>query len=167
MKCSRVSSKRHLALLEFWVVHIICMALNFLHANGRHVPLEVLRRPPSPEQCNVFARRRGLVLACRRQSGNIPVCAGRRGAQAPAFLSDVSKASRHLGPDMLLRFLEPAVLRTFEPGEYPHATFEREDPQQVRQLLKGWDAGGLLKIVPAPPCKVPCPCFWLCHGLGS
>ena len=53
-------------------------------ANGRHLPPQTLRRPPSPEQCRVYARLRGLVRACRRQAGEILVCAGRKGAAAPA-----------------------------------------------------------------------------------
>ena len=58
--------------------------------------------------------------------------------------------ARHLEPALLLPFLEPLTLRTFEPQPSPGPTFQREDRRQVLGLLKKWDDLGLLSLVEGP-----------------
>ena len=96
VKCSQESSKRYQARLELRVVHVMSMALNFLHAGGRHVPAEVLRRPPSPEQRAVHSRLLRLVQACRRLTGKVAVCAGRKGAAAPFPLTSSTTSTEQV-----------------------------------------------------------------------
>ena len=65
-------------------LHTLVMALNFVHAGCRHVPTDVLRRPPGPLHKSVFKRLGGFLRACCRQGGSISFCAGRRGAHLVA-----------------------------------------------------------------------------------
>ena len=58
--------------------------------------------------------------------------------------------ARHLEPALLLPFLDPLTLRTFEPQPSPGPTFQREDRRQVLGLLKKWDDLGLLSLVEGP-----------------
>ena len=66
------------------------MALNHAHADGRAIPLSALRRPPSPEQCNVFARLRLFIDASARQPSDFPLAGGRRGVHLLARLDELS-----------------------------------------------------------------------------
>ena len=72
------------------VLHVAVMALNFLHAGEKHIPLHCLRRPPSFVHQQVFARLRVLIRACARLSGNVPFCAGRRGTHLVARFAELA-----------------------------------------------------------------------------
>ena len=84
--------------------HLVAMCLNFMHAGCKPVPLRSLQRPLSPLQTEVYARIQGLVRACARQAGAVPSCAGRKGLQLAARLSEVVVFLRDQG---------------FEAGGYP------------------------------------------------
>ena len=72
------------------LLHVVVMALNFLHSCFRPIPLDVLRRPPNDAHVGAFKRLGGLIRACGRQSGSMPFCAGRRSAHLIARLNDLS-----------------------------------------------------------------------------
>ncbi|CAE7819443.1 unnamed protein product [Symbiodinium sp. CCMP2592] len=57
---------------------------------------------------------------------------------------------RHLGPDLLMLYLEPRALRSFVPALAPGPTFEHESRSQTLGLFRKWDALGLLGIVQGP-----------------
>ena len=65
------------------------MALNYLHAGCKHVPLSGLQRPPSPAQAQAFLNLGVLIKACSRLTGAVPSCAGRRGPFTAARLNEV------------------------------------------------------------------------------
>ncbi|CAE7271721.1 unnamed protein product, partial [Symbiodinium microadriaticum] len=58
--------------------------------------------------------------------------------------------AEHLGPDMLLLYLEPRALRSFVPPPAPGPSFEHERKEQVLALSKKWDSLGLLGLTPGP-----------------
>ena len=58
--------------------------------------------------------------------------------------------SPYLGPEMLLAFREPAVLRTFPGTGGPSPSFSKENAGEVLKLLKVWDAKSLLRLCPGP-----------------
>ncbi|CAE7462864.1 unnamed protein product, partial [Symbiodinium necroappetens] len=87
--------------------HLVAMCLNFMHAGCKPVPLRSLQRPLTPLQTKVYARIQGLVRACARQAGAVPTCAGRKGLQLAARLSEVVVFLRDQG---------------FEAGGYPSAS---------------------------------------------
>ncbi|CAE7766979.1 unnamed protein product [Symbiodinium sp. CCMP2592] len=53
---------------------------------------------------------------------------------------------RYLGPELLLPFLEPRVLRSIPPNSLPYPDASSEDPVRMRDLFRVWDARGLLYI---------------------
>ncbi|CAE7488995.1 unnamed protein product [Symbiodinium sp. CCMP2592] len=53
---------------------------------------------------------------------------------------------RYLGPELLLPFLEPRVLRSIPPNPLPYPDASREDAARMRELFRVWDARGLLYI---------------------
>ncbi|CAE7699828.1 unnamed protein product [Symbiodinium sp. CCMP2592] len=56
----------------------------------------------------------------------------------------------HLGPDLLMLYLEPRALRSFVPSPAPGPSFEHESRNQTLGLFRKWDALGLLGIVQGP-----------------
>ena len=70
-------------------LHVVCMALNFIHAGFRPVPAEALRRPPSDLHVSVFKRVAGYLKASCRLGGATPFCAGRRGTHLVARLGEL------------------------------------------------------------------------------
>ena len=81
----RSRPKRHMKA----AMHVVCMALNFIHAGFRPVPAEALRRPPSDLQVSVFKRVAGYLKASCRLGGSTPFCAGRRGTHLVARLGEL------------------------------------------------------------------------------
>ena len=71
-------------------LHVIVMALNFLHAGGKHIPTQCLRRPPAPVHLQVYDRLKGLIQASARQTTSIPFCPGRRGTHIVARLNELA-----------------------------------------------------------------------------
>ncbi|CAE7257929.1 TRO [Symbiodinium sp. CCMP2592] len=71
-------------------LHVIIMALNFVHSGFRPVPLSALRRPPNLHHISVFRRVSGYLRACCRRGISIPYCAGRRGSHLAARLGELS-----------------------------------------------------------------------------
>ena len=205
----RRPSKRRLPHLVRVVLHVLVMSLNFLHADGKHIPPECLRRPPSALQASALSRMTELIKACARLGGTT-LQAGRRGLQLAARHAEVLQflqaagldtdcyfgksgstsgvpefseglvphlpggpeelspyrdldaerivlsgtgswpLAEHLGPDMLLLYLEPRALRSFVPPPAPGPSFEHERKEQVLALSKKWDSLGLLGLTPGP-----------------
>ena len=191
----------HLRLSVQRCVHLVAMALNYVHAGCKPVSLLSLQRPLSPFQVQAYDRIGVLVRACEARS--VPSCAGRRGLHTAARLSEVIQflgrsglvtgsysdlafppegdgfvphvkkgpealnpygdikadavalhgkgewnLAAHLGPELLLPYLEPEVMQ-FEGTGGPCASFEKEDPE-ILGLCKLWDASGLLGITAGP-----------------
>ncbi|CAE7233811.1 unnamed protein product [Symbiodinium sp. CCMP2456] len=65
------------------------MALNFVHCNGRQIPMEVLRRRPNPAQSKVFARLRQLIEASSCDNSEFALASGRRGTHVLARLDEL------------------------------------------------------------------------------
>ena len=74
----RRSLKWRLPHLVRVALHVLVMSLNFLHANGKHIPPDCLRRPPSELQATAPSRLTELIKACVRLGGTT-LQAGRRG----------------------------------------------------------------------------------------
>ena len=58
--------------------------------------------------------------------------------------------AEHLGPDLLMLYLEPRALRSFVPSPAPGPSFEHERKDQVLSLFKKWDSLELLGLTPGP-----------------
>ncbi|CAE7353024.1 unnamed protein product, partial [Symbiodinium microadriaticum] len=201
--CSR--SVRRALLLGTLVdrcLHIAVMALNHAHADGRALPFSVLRRRPSPEQCNVFARLRLFIEASTRQPFDFPLSGGRRGAHLLARLDELSTylkacgisqaiypgcsevkglvphdesgpaalqpyreavadrllisgrghwdVSAYLGPELLLPYREPSVLRGIPENSLCYPDTSKESKEEMLRVFSLWDSLGLLSLTPAP-----------------
>ena len=79
------------------VVHILVMALNFLHSDGCFISTEILGRPPSPWQIRVYRQLRRFVLADAGTPSFKVAKAGRRFPQLVARLSELSGFVANLG----------------------------------------------------------------------
>ena len=77
------------AVLLDRLLHITCMALNFLHSDGKPVPLESLRRQPNQAQLDMTGRLRSLLRASSRCPEDLPLCAGRRGVHLVSHLASL------------------------------------------------------------------------------
>ena len=66
------------------VVHILVMALNYLHSDGRFIGKELLGRPPSPWHFRVYRQLRRFVLADASMPAFKVAKAGRRFPQLVA-----------------------------------------------------------------------------------
>ena len=194
------------------VLHVVVMALNFIHADCKPIPDDVLRRHPSLAQKATFERLRVLLRACSRVAGSSSLCTGRRGehllarqAELRAFLdragllsspypgsersgvfvhhctggpaslnpyrdADPSRllitgrgqwdASKYLGPELLLPFLEPATLRSIPANKLPFPDASRDDPVKNLEIFKIWDARNLLHLsVGVRPAREQCRIF--------
>ena len=205
----RRSLRRRLPHLVRVALHVLVMSLNFLHADGKHIPPDCLRRPPSELQATALSRLTELIKACARLGGTT-LQAGRRGLQLAARHAEVlhhlraaglevdsyfgksppaavvpefSEAlvphlpggpeelspyrdldaerivlsgtgswplAEHLGPDLLMLYLEPRAMRSFVPSVAPGPSFEHECKRQVLSLFIKWDSLGLLGLTPGP-----------------
>ena len=199
----RRTQKRRLPHLRRVALHVLVMALNFLFTDGKHIPADVLRRPPSSDRSRVFDRLMGLVRASVRLSGNT-VHEGRKGLQLAARQAEVLTFLRSAGvqegcyagtaeqlgagyvghlpggpeeltpyrdldasrialsgtgswdlsefldPGLVIPYLEPSVLRTFEPSPTPGPSFHKDSKEQVFGLFRKWDELGVLALVPGP-----------------
>ena len=88
--------RRTLAQHVSVVVAIVVLALNFLHSEGKPVPPEALRRPPSAVQSSALCRLRELVKACARLGGS-ELQPGRKGLQLAARRAEVPLFSFRVG----------------------------------------------------------------------
>ena len=79
------------------VVHVLVMALNFLHFDGRFIGQDLLGRPPSPWHIRVYRQLRRFVLADASMPGFKVAKAGRRFPQLVARLSELSSNVTDLG----------------------------------------------------------------------
>ena len=184
------------------VLHVTVMCLNFVHANGKPIPLHVLRRQPAAVHLGVFDRLTALIKASSRLAGQT-YQPGRKGlflaarhSEVVSFLRDLGVSGpdyfdscgplseqlphqpggpgeltpyrdlsaarvvvsgtgawdlgKHLGPDLLLPYLEPRVMQHFVPPVAPGPTFTHESRAEVLGLLRKWDELGLLCLVPGP-----------------
>ena len=96
----RRTQRRRLPHLVSVVLHVLVMGLNFVYADGKHIPPDCLRRPPSEVQVSAFSRLRGLVRACARLGGT-SLQPGRRGLQLAARHAEVVSFLRDHGfPDL-------------------------------------------------------------------
>ena len=78
------------------VLHVVVMALNFLHADCRHVPVASLQREASDGQERIFSRLRGLIWVCSEQ-GVHSLASGRRGTHLIARLRELTLHLSSLG----------------------------------------------------------------------
>ncbi|OLP77717.1 hypothetical protein AK812_SmicGene42187 [Symbiodinium microadriaticum] len=157
--------RRTLAQHVSVVVAIVVLALNFLHSEGKLVPPEALRRPPSAVQSSALCRLKELVKACARLGGS-ELQPGRKGLQLAAWHAEELRPYRdidpdrvalsgrgswdiaeHLHPSLLLPFLEPKTLQTFVSPPAPGPSFSGDKAHQVMGLLRKWE---LLRLVPGP-----------------
>ena len=85
---------RHLLLER--VLYVSVLALNFLHADFRHVPTEALRKLPTELHLNIFSRLRSMLKACSER-GTHPLASGRRGPHLVARLCELNTHLASLG----------------------------------------------------------------------
>ena len=52
---------------------VVVMALNFLHTGGSYVPSRCMRRPANEAHSAAFSRLTGMIEACARLTGRIPL----------------------------------------------------------------------------------------------
>ena len=104
----RRTQRRRLPHLVSVVLHVLVMGLNFVYADGKHIPPDCLRRPPSEVQVSAFSRLRGLVRACARLGGTT-LQPGRKGLQLAARHAEVVSFLRH--QDSLIWAVMAAVLK--------------------------------------------------------
>ena len=189
--------RRTLAQHVSVVLCVVVLALNFLHAEGKHVPPEALRRPPSKVQSSALCRLRELVKACARLGGSL-LQPGRKGLQLAARHAEVLDflSSSGLQDDCYLGRARPHHDETFVPhlpgGPEELRPYRDLDPSRVTLSGRGqWrisehlDPGlllpfleprALLTFVPQP---APGPSFkherststmglrWACCGSGT
>ena len=210
----KLSKRRWLSLCMRRALHVIVMALNYLHNDCQPVPMAKLGRRPNLVQMRVFQRLRALLTACDAP-GEFPMPPGRSGFEFIARLvelehfaashsefhpdayssevvhstcaekvgsigeGDAFRVSSEFSPirpyrsliasrlklsgtgawpmhdyleDILwLPFLEPAILRHELPVTWSGPDFSRESKDECLQLVKIWDAKGLLALFHKPP----------------
>ncbi|CAE7343693.1 unnamed protein product [Symbiodinium natans] len=144
--------------------HFVIMSLNFLHAGCKHVPLDALRRPPSPVQAQAYGRIGALVRACSRQAETISAFAGRRGSRTAARLEEAVAYLRNAGfgpGSYATDAAQAAVLRSFPGTDAPTPTFDQEDKGE---LVKEAFLRGPSRFLPTGPqlCMVHVPAFHSC-----
>ena len=105
--------RRTLAQHVSVVVAVVVLALNFLHSEGKPVPPEALRRPPSAVQASALGRLRELVKACARLGGS-ELQPGRKGLQLAARHAEVLTflSESGLQDDCYRRSCDPTVTST-------------------------------------------------------
>ena len=88
LKLSRAKWK---TLCHRRALHILTMALNYIHYGFRPLPMSVLGRRPSLAQHSVFRRLRALITACDRSGSTYPLPPGRSGFEFIAKLVELEK----------------------------------------------------------------------------
>lgn len=93
-----LSKKRLKRIAHCRLVHLICVALNFLHG-GRALSLELIRRPPGTLQLRCIRRLSNYVAACGSRSEAFPIAPGRGG---PELISCMARLEAFLDghPDL-------------------------------------------------------------------
>lgn len=81
-----LSRKRLKDLALRRLVHLVCMALNYLHG-GHACDLDLIRRPPGFLQQRIIRRLFNYVAACGSRSEELPLAPGRSGPELIATLS--------------------------------------------------------------------------------
>ena len=94
-------------------LHVIILALNFVHAGLKPVPLDLLRRSPNSLHVSVYRRVSGYLRACCRRGVSMPFCAGRRGTHLAARFGELTDflLACGVGPDAYDGAVHEAVLR--------------------------------------------------------
>ena len=89
---ARVSSRRRRKIALNQALHVVVMALNFVHADCEFRNLDQLARPPNKQQSQVFVRIKGLLKAFGNRAGEVSVPAsGRRSIDVVSLLADLSE----------------------------------------------------------------------------
>ena len=86
--CRSGSSEARKSLIAR-ALHVVIMALNYLHADFRHVPVCSLRRHPNPSHERIFARVEKMLWVCS-DKGLHPLSSGRRGPNLIARSRELS-----------------------------------------------------------------------------
>ena len=88
----RVSSRHRRKQSLNQALHIVVMALNFLHADCSFVNMAQLSKPPNPEQIKAIDNIKGLIKAFGNRAGvvNVPA-SGRRSTNVVSLLADLSE----------------------------------------------------------------------------
>ncbi|CAE7284713.1 unnamed protein product, partial [Symbiodinium sp. KB8] len=105
-------------------------------------------------------RLRLFIEASTRQPFDFPLSGGRRGAHLLARLDELSEGSgayvmshwdvsAHLGPELLLPYREPAVLRGIPENSLCYPDTARESKEEMLKVFSLWDSLGLLSITSA------------------
>ena len=94
-------------------LHVIILALNFVHAGFKPVPLDLLRRSPNSLHISVYRRVSGYLRACCRRGVSMPFCAGRRGTHLAARFGELTDflLACGVGPDAYDGAVHEAVLK--------------------------------------------------------
>ena len=88
----RVSSRHRRKHSLDQALHVVVMALNFLHSDFSFVSMEQISKPPNPQQEEAFANIKGLIKAFGNRAETIDVPAsGRRSTNLVSLLADLSE----------------------------------------------------------------------------
>ncbi|CAE7243857.1 mok12 [Symbiodinium necroappetens] len=124
--CLALSSRRRAVVAERRLLHVLVMALNFLHQD----PLELLQRPPNEPQARCLSYLGALVRTHgSEQEGVTPSIAGRRIHVLQARLGELSRRLSDLGPvGDIYSWVPPA-----DPVVLPDTLPEDQQPYQPAQ----------------------------------
>lgn len=87
-RAPKLSSRKWSSLCTQRVLHVIIMALNFLHGGMKSVPTSLLGRRPNQTHLAIYERFWALLVACDRP-GNVPLPPGRSGFEFIARLIEL------------------------------------------------------------------------------
>ena len=74
-------------------IHVVVIALNYIHNGMRPISVNLLGRRPSLAQLSVFRRLRALITACDLPEGQYPLPPGRSGFEFIARIVELEKFS--------------------------------------------------------------------------
>eukprot|EP00435_Cladocopium_sp_Y103_P023047 s3468_g5.t1 len=126
------------------ILHILVVALNYLHSGLRHVDMTELGRAPSAVHRAIYSRLSASITACDTP-GLFPLPPGRAG---PEFIARTGLWPTHdfLEDELWLPFLEPAILSLPDQPSAIGPDFSRESKAENLRLAKVWDVKGLLGL---------------------
>ena len=138
-----LSSRRRAVVAERRLLHILVMALNFLHQDCHFVPLELLQRPPNAPQARCLSYLGALVRTYgSEQEGVIPSTAGRRIHVLQARLGELSNRLADLGPVGDIYSWAPPSDPVVPPDTLPEDQQPYQPAQAERLQISGrglWD----------------------------
>ena len=92
---SRLSARKWTRLCLQRALHVVVMALNYIHSGNAFVPISALGRRPNANHLAIYGRIRSLLTACSRP-GSHPLPPGRSGFEFIARLTELEHfASSH------------------------------------------------------------------------